>query len=842
MPLPTPNLDDRTYEQLRAAAIDRARKSCAEWTDFSAGDPGTVLLELFAFLTDTMIYRLNRLPDKAFVEFLRLLGVVLLPPSAARVTLRFSRTDGAGGPLHLPAGTQVGVGRADQGAAVFSTMRDAELPPGTAPVDVPALHAEFVQAEGLGRTGANAGLTLQLARPPLIAPVPEADGADLIVAVETRLDEVDPNTPIMTWLDKTYRICREVPFFSSGPQSEQTYLADRLAGTVTFAPAVRGEAVPEPGREIRAWYWRGGGEAGNVAAGALTTLKAALPGVGVTNPAPASGGQAAESLERALARGPMHVRHQYRAVTASDYEFIALAHARSVARARAFTQSALWAHGTPGTVGLVLVPEVAPDSRAQLTAARLLDAQQPAVLGDIARAVDARRILGTACDVQWARVKTVRVRARVVARRYQNLEQIRANVVRRLRLGINPLPTEFSEEGWRFGQTLRSSHVFAVALSEPGVAWADQVGLLVDEQPRGTVRALATDAFQPQTWYAACDDRLFRSLNDGEGWEAVLTVPGEHLRLVRAHAAQAGALAVLTEAGDRGARLLVSFDCGESWQPPLTLDVAVRDADWIRRGDQSGLLLATDTGLLEVRVTPGQATVTPLAVTPGQPNLPLYAVRVHHAPQGDPVVAVAAQSRGGVLLSSGGAGKSFRAVGLEQQDVRVLAVQHDGARSFLWAGLAAEGDEDGPGCRRWELRGAEDPPEGWITFRAGWTGGSCLDLAFTAETAYAASHHMGVAALPLGPAEPSWLNPSVDSGLPLNEVRRFEPVRAVAAARTLTLAGGPWGLRLSRTSGRSYQSVVQEDGADAVTLPPTWLFCSGAHDIEVVGEDEARRT
>ena len=81
----------------------------------------------------------------------------------------------------------------------------------------------------------------------------------------------------------------------------------------------------------------------------------------------------------------------------------------------------------------------------------------------------------------------------------------------------------------------------------------------------------------------------------------------------------------------------------------------------------------------------------------------------------------------------------------------------------------------------------------------------------------------------------------MDSGLPLNDQRRFERVRAVAAAPQLVLAGGPWGLRVSRDAGQTYQPVVPEGGADAVTLPPTWLFCSGAHDIEVVDEDEATR-
>ncbi|GGO30311.1 baseplate J/gp47 family protein [Deinococcus humi] len=840
MALPPPNLDDRTFEQLLEAAIARARQSAPGWTDFSAGEPGTVLLEAFAFLTDTMIYRLNRLPQRAYVEFLRLLGVVMLPPSAARVTLRFTRTGTSDAALLIPAGTRVTTGASTSGTApVFSTLRDAELPAGSEGIDVPAIHAEFVVGELLGVPGA-AGGTFWVARPPIVAPVTDVPGADLIVAVEARAAEVQPSTPIMTWEGKVYRIAREVPFFSAGGGDPQTYLADRLAGSVTFAPGASGSAPPiEAGREVRAWYWRGGGEDGNVAPGTLTAALGTLPSVMVTNPAAASGGQAAETLERALVRGPQHVRHQHRAVTASDYEFIALSHARSVARARAFTQRELWAHGTPGTVGLVLVPEVPPGERAQLTPERLLGAQQPEVLGNIGRAVEVRRILGTACDMQWARCKTVRVSARVVARRYQNREQIRASVLERLRLTINPLPTVHSEHGWRFGQTLRASDVYGVALAEPGVAWVDRVGLYVDEQPQGEVRSLDRDAFQPGTWYAACGERLFRSLNDGEGWEAVLTVPGETLRLVCAHPAQPGFLAAIGDTAAQGVTVRVSLDCGESWQPPQTLDVKVQDAAWVTRAGQASLLLATDTGLLDVFVAPGQARVTPLAVTPGTPNLPLYAVTAYHDPQGDVTVAVAAQSLGGVYLSGGGGSKSFRSIGLTTLDVRVLAVQRDGARAFLWAGLAAVGDEDGPGCRRWELRGQEDPPEGWVTHRAGWQGGSCLALAFTPDAAYAASHHMGVAHLPLAAGTPTWVTPAVDSGLPLNDQRRFERVRAVAAAPQLVLAGGPWGLRVSRDAGQTYQPVVQEGGADAVTLPPTWLFCSGAHDIEVISEDEA---
>ena len=61
MALKSIDLDDRRFQDLMDAALERARRACPEWTDMTAGDPGRVLLELFAFLTEAMLYRLNRL-------------------------------------------------------------------------------------------------------------------------------------------------------------------------------------------------------------------------------------------------------------------------------------------------------------------------------------------------------------------------------------------------------------------------------------------------------------------------------------------------------------------------------------------------------------------------------------------------------------------------------------------------------------------------------------------------------------------------------------------------------------------------------------------------------------
>ena len=55
-----------------------------EWTNHNPSDPGITLIELAAWMTDLLIYRLNQVPDKNYVAFLNLLGIKLRAPRAAQ--------------------------------------------------------------------------------------------------------------------------------------------------------------------------------------------------------------------------------------------------------------------------------------------------------------------------------------------------------------------------------------------------------------------------------------------------------------------------------------------------------------------------------------------------------------------------------------------------------------------------------------------------------------------------------------------------------------------------------------------------------------------------------------
>ena len=81
MSLPEVTLDDRRFQDLVNEARLRIARPCPEWTEHNVSDPGITLIELFAWMTEMIVYRLNRVPEKLHVALLDLLGIKLEPPA-----------------------------------------------------------------------------------------------------------------------------------------------------------------------------------------------------------------------------------------------------------------------------------------------------------------------------------------------------------------------------------------------------------------------------------------------------------------------------------------------------------------------------------------------------------------------------------------------------------------------------------------------------------------------------------------------------------------------------------------------------------------------------------------
>src|SRR4051794_21420203 len=118
-------LDNRTFDDILAEARARIPRYTAEWTDWNDGDPGIALLQLMAWMSELLIYRMNQVPELAQLKFLDLIGIELEPARPAETFVTFAAQPGfPAGTIELPRRTQVAAATSDeQGPIVFETER-----------------------------------------------------------------------------------------------------------------------------------------------------------------------------------------------------------------------------------------------------------------------------------------------------------------------------------------------------------------------------------------------------------------------------------------------------------------------------------------------------------------------------------------------------------------------------------------------------------------------------------------------------------------------------------------------------------------------------------------------
>ena len=845
MPILLPRLDDRRFDDLVRDGIAHAREASPGWSDFTAGDPGVTLIEVFAFITDALLYRLNRVPPKLQLALLNLVGVNLEPPSAASVDLVFRRAAN-GDPKQaftIVAGTIVATA---DGSAEFVLPAAVTLAPDAADVAGRALHCQVIEAEKLGESSGIPGQSFVVQRPPVIAP--SLDGLDFMLGVQS--DEQGAGRTIREVEGISYELWSEAANFGDCEPGAKVYTLDRATGRVQFSPSASqggGGAVPAAGKIIRAWYRRGGGRSGNVAVGALTQLKPNLQGIEVTNPERAAGGSDGETLDALIRRAPSCLYSLRIAVTERDYEQVVLS-VGGIARSSAVADAELWKHARRGVVVVRIMPEIDAKALANgaVTEAIVRENRVTALKDRAEAALEERRPLGILTRVDWIKVRAVSITAQVTPSPGADLVEVERGIQRRLNALLSPLYDR------PLGRKLLAAEVYEQILAEPGVRYAQDLRFTIDGMPKADVSDLLRDPHQDHCWFAVTDEALHRSLDDGDSWSVEFQRDGFKPKFVRRHPTIPG-LMVLGAAKPKGSAIFLSHDLAESWGDPVAqFNSDLFDAAWVDRAGNPTLLLATAEGLRQF--IPGGDSPSPVVVNSAVDSKGFYAVVSKVSPSGIIAVAVAARGggggAGGIYLSSlGGITGTFHLIGLKDKDVRHLSVQSTGGRDFLWATVAAEAEEQGEGALRIELRTTgEDDPGGFIKFNVGWQGGTCEAITFADSIAFGASNRSGVLTLDVNDASPTWRAVKLDAGLPLRgdtKLRLLETVDALAAeARAgeppVVFSGGPRGVHRSSDGGVTFACISEEVFGDRAPLPPGWLYAAGTHQIQIVRDADSR--
>ena len=331
---------------------------------------------------------------------------------------------------------------------------------------VPARHAYAVEREVLGQGDGEPDQRFELQD----APVLRRDEPHTIEVI--RGDEP---------LDWT-----EAPDFAGSGEQDRHFVLDYSAGGVRFGPFIRSRdgsgrqhgALPRGGETVIMTAYRAGGEvAGNVGEGAITQLRSSVPYVGaVVNYRPARGGLDSESLDEAKFRALSVLRTTEVAVTAEDYQRIALG-VPGVGRAHTVMDVA------PGVVRLVVVPDLGePEEPLEPDAL----APSRALVRDVSAELDERKILGTAIEYEGAAHAVVDLDAHVFGEPGVDPEELGAEAEAALRRFLHSLAGGHRGTGWDLGSGVTESQIAAVLQGLPGVAFVERVRMRLgdEETPR----------------------------------------------------------------------------------------------------------------------------------------------------------------------------------------------------------------------------------------------------------------------------------------------------------------------------------------------------------------------
>ena len=520
--LPVPSLDDRRFSDLVDQAMRLRAQLCPEWTSTEPGDPGVALIEIFAFLTDQLIYRLNQVPDRLYSTFLNMVGVRGRPAGVASTMVDFVLAAPNDQPVRIPAGTCVATARTDDSEPVeFRTVAPATAPAGRLGGDITRTD-EWTHLPFSGG-GPNALVVIKFAADPagdldweastpdgwtaahqrksIVHTGPDWDGRELRFRGEGVLTVLEAHCVGVSVLTAhcTRVTGEELGSGTGRPRQrlrtrqsplvpgehrvrvggaewaavdslvdsfgdDQHYEIDRNTGEILFGDGTHG-AVPAHGEQIAIDYVAGGGTAGNVAAGVITVLKSSIPSVAwVTNHLPALGGVDPEPVEEVRAKAPALLRSGWRAVSAADFERLTLEATPEVARARCLTDEY-------GAARVLVVPA----ARAEDDFADMLVSNP--VFQKVGSYLEERRTVGTRLVLEPPRYRGVLVSAVVRRTGYEPVDRLRARAAEAVRTYLHPVTGGRDGRGWPFGRSLVAGELFGVLLNVAGVELVEEVHL-----------------------------------------------------------------------------------------------------------------------------------------------------------------------------------------------------------------------------------------------------------------------------------------------------------------------------------------------------------------------------
>lgn len=472
MTLPKENLDNKTFSDLLKEAISRIPVYAPEWTDHNIHDPGITFIELFAWLTEMQIYRLNRINEKSYRKFLKLMGIQRLrSASAAKVDVTFSLLPGVT-QAEVPAGTIVYAIDPVSGEDILfetkpkSSDTEQKLDFESKELTVPAIHAIHRNAKFSSNGLPNFYIDLKY--------TPVLDKTVLTKEDGTKEDGTGSKINLTVNSDELWE---EVEDFDASNPEDKHYIVDLASGRVTFGNGINGKIPPKSTDNITVTYFSGGGTHGNVKPGSIIKILSEnlLDKVTVNNEKEASGGTEAETLGEAIQRVRKEMKEVTRAVKSADYEYLALITPEvRVARAKALPRYHPSQCGeVPGIISVIVIPENSPNNPNPMPSQDFLEA--------VYWHLEEYRLLATELFVLPPMYVEISVEATLGIKPKRLPDAVIKDVKNKLKDFLHPISGGFDGRGWPFGRPVYISEIYEKIDSVDGVDYVEDVTLSVED-------------------------------------------------------------------------------------------------------------------------------------------------------------------------------------------------------------------------------------------------------------------------------------------------------------------------------------------------------------------------
>jgi hypothetical protein len=499
MPLPLPNLDDRTHDDLVKTLRNQITGFSKHWTDHNFSDPGITILELLCWLAEMVVYRLNRVTERSVTNFLKL---VLDPPVPVTAEVKFKiwpqATD-----IVIPAGTRFSTAPSlspvepHAEPVLFETFQTITIPAaiiGSPPIGSPpepvvtdpfyVRNVSEIFKEQLGKSDGTPNQLFTFKSTPVLIDEESAGTAS---------DGYNPN-PEITVNGERWRFVRDLLDLDPASGSEEKcFMIEKIINRVRFGNGILGK-IPSKDAVIKCEKYQV--IRGDEVKIGKNALKEMLNPPDELDPhdiveifnEEAEGGLYIYPLAQAKTTGLLLRKERYRAVTEEDFEFIATEvfnasqvsqlRINSVARAKAIPNRNLKSSDPSaerdGEVSIIVVPRPRDgEDTKPVPSDDLMD--------KVWRLLDKRRLITTRVHVVGPEYVPVSIDVQVARKPNTLADTIWKSVENKLRQFMDPINGGPDRNGWPFGRNVYKSELFNLIENIDGI---DHVkGIVFDGSP-----------------------------------------------------------------------------------------------------------------------------------------------------------------------------------------------------------------------------------------------------------------------------------------------------------------------------------------------------------------------